>query len=154
MSAPEPSPLSAGLHSAARDRLETVVTQFEDAWRRGERPTLDDYLAAARDEHRALLVELAHADLHYRLLAGEPAQAEDYLGRYSELASDRPAVLDLVVAEYEGRCELQSGVGPEEYRRRFPHLGEELSARLQAAGRRAITANQDHFARVWLLPEP
>jgi tetratricopeptide (TPR) repeat protein len=121
------------LPSAAWERLERVLERFEDAWRRGERPTLEAYLAEAPAERSALLPELAHADLHYRLHAGEAALVEDYLRRYPELAEDRAAVLDLVAAEYEARQRCGGTPTPEEYRRRFPQLREELTQRLRQA---------------------
>ena len=46
------------------------ITRFENAWRAGERPLPADYLDFTGAERRALLVELVHADLHYRLNRG------------------------------------------------------------------------------------
>jgi formylglycine-generating enzyme required for sulfatase activity len=131
MSASERSPWSAGLPSAAWGRLERVVAQFEDAWRRGERPTLDDYLTGSGNDRRALLVELIHADLHYRLQAGEPARVEDYLSRYPELITDPGAVLDLIDAEYQLR-RGEAGCAVAQYFERFPAYAAELPARLAA----------------------
>jgi hypothetical protein len=70
------------------ERLEAVLERFEDAWRSGGPPMLEDYLPASGVERRALLIELVHADLHYRLQGGEVARVEVYLERYPELRDD------------------------------------------------------------------
>jgi serine/threonine-protein kinase len=114
-------------------RLEQILERFEDAWRRGRRPNLDEYLGAvAPDERRALLIELVQEDLEFRLKAGEPARVEDYLRRYPELAGNREAVLDLVAAEHEQRRRREPSLGPDEFLRRFPAYRQELLARLPA----------------------
>ncbi len=110
---------ACALPSAAWDRLDESLARFEAAWRRGERPCIDDYLASGRAECRALLTELAHAELELRLRAGEPARAEDYLARYPELGQDPAMVLDLVAAEYRLRCRAGEAVTREEYLDRF-----------------------------------
>jgi serine/threonine protein kinase len=116
-------------------RLERVLERFEDAWRRGERPHLDGYLAeAGPGERQALLVELIHTDLHYRLEAGEPARLETYLERYPELWADQVVVLELVVAEYQARQRREVGLSPAGYLTRFPEYEGELLARLPPQG--------------------
>ncbi len=104
--------LSAGdlfpdLPATALDQLEGVLERFEDAWRAGGRPALEDYLTGSGAERRALLVELVHADLHYRLRAGEAARVESYLERYPELQDDPRVLRDLLTAEYRLRRERQ-----------------------------------------------
>jgi WD40 repeat protein/serine/threonine protein kinase len=116
------------------ERLEQVLERFEDAWRGGGRPALEDYLEGAGAQRRALLVELAHADLHYRLQAGEPARAEDYLGRYPELRDDPGVVRDLIVAEYRLRRPGEPGLAADDYLRRFPEHAAALSGRLGDTG--------------------
>jgi hypothetical protein len=72
----------------AWERLERALRRFEEVWQQGGRPALAEYLPAGGPERRAALAELAHIDLEWRLKAGEPARAEDYLGRYPELEQD------------------------------------------------------------------
>jgi hypothetical protein len=118
------------LTSPSWSHCEGLIKAFEDAWRRGERPAIAGYLHADGSQRRALLVELAHADLEFRLKAGQPARVEDYLADYPELAGDRNAVVGLIAAEYELRRLHQGGAGLDEYGGRFPeHLGD-LLARL------------------------
>ncbi|HZT81907.1 MAG TPA: protein kinase, partial [Gemmataceae bacterium] len=106
--------------------LEGYIFRFEDAWERGERPGIEDHLPADSAHRRAVLVELVHADLEYRLDAGESVLVETYLRRYPELADDRHVVLELLAAEYELRGGPESGLLLEDYARRFPQYRAEL----------------------------
>jgi serine/threonine-protein kinase len=113
--------------------LERLVERFEAAWQRGRRPDVEHYLREVRAADRpALLVELAHVDLEYRLKAGDGARAEDYLGRYPELRDDREAALGLIAAEHAFRLRRGDACTAEEYLARFPDLREPLAARLPA----------------------
>jgi hypothetical protein len=75
-----------------RTRLESLLEQFENAWQRGQRPNLDDYLRVPEPERHALLIELVLRDLEFRLQAGEAARVEEYLCRYPELQTDTAAL--------------------------------------------------------------
>jgi predicted Ser/Thr protein kinase len=114
------------------NRLEHILRRFDDAWKSGGRPALEEYLAGWQAERRTLLVELIHEDIEHRLRAGEAARAEDYLQRYPELRQDRDVILDLVAAEHKVRRQREPGGDVDEYLRRFPEYREELLARLQA----------------------
>jgi len=71
-------------------RLERITDRFERAWRRGQRPELDDYLDAEWEgDRRPLLIELVHAELEFRLGQGEPARVEEYLERHPALGDVR-----------------------------------------------------------------
>src|SRR5438270_7539045 len=108
--------------SAAWARHEPILDRFEGAWQRGERPRIDDYLPPDDPDRRALLLELACADLECRLKAGEAACVEDYLGRYAELVEGAAAVLSLVRVERAGRADP---ITTEEFQRRFArYLGQ------------------------------
>jgi WD40 repeat protein/serine/threonine protein kinase len=128
----EVSGRGSALPSEAWARLEPILERFEAAWQRGQRPALDDFLAdAAPAERHALLVELVHEDLDYRLKAGEPARVESYLQRYPELAADPTAVVALIAAECELRRRRDGEVTFAEYQQRFPQHVHELLKRLQ-----------------------
>jgi tetratricopeptide (TPR) repeat protein len=118
------------LPAAAWDRVERILERFEDAWQHGDRPALEDYLAGFEAERRALLIELVHEDLEFRLQAGEPARVETYLERYPELAVDRARVLSLITEEYALRLQYERDCSPTEYGKRFPDYAEALAARL------------------------
>ena len=87
------------ISSALRAQIEVCIEAFESAWQRAERPDLTAYLPAAAPERVAVLVELIHADLEFRLKRGEAGRAEDYLARFPEL--DAEAAIDLIVAEFQ-----------------------------------------------------
>jgi serine/threonine-protein kinase len=118
-------------------RLEVVLERFEDSWRAGERPALDDFLEGVGAERRALLIELVHADLHYRLKAGEAVRVESYLSRFPELSADDGVVLELVWQELELRRRQDPAVDVGEYLERFPQLVARLQKRLR------ISTSQD-----------
>jgi hypothetical protein len=120
------------LPAAVAAVLEAVLERFENAWREGGRPALEEYLTGTGPERLALLVELVHADLYYRLIAGEAARAEDYLGHYPELRDDTRVALGLIVAEYDLRREREPGVPADDYLRRFPEYAGALAGRLGA----------------------
>jgi hypothetical protein len=104
-----------------------ILERFAEAWQRGQRPDLEDYLVAAGPtERRPLLLELIASDLEYRLKAGDPARVEAYLQRYPELAHSRTFVLDLICLEYRLRQEREPGLQAAEYARRFPEYEAEL----------------------------
>src|SRR5438105_3074970 len=97
---PAPNEGPRDLATEQWDRLEGAIKRFEEAWQHGRRPALAEYLPAAADERRALLVELIHIDLEYRLKAGEAARVETYLHDHPELAADRAVTLALLAREY------------------------------------------------------
>src|SRR5262245_15891226 len=96
--------------SADQSALEDVALRFENAWRQGPRPPIDDYLPADVPLRSRVLIELVHIDLELRLKAGEAARVEDYLARYQELAGDRAVFLELIAAEYDLRRRREPGV--------------------------------------------
>jgi WD40 repeat protein len=108
--------------------LELAVDRFEDAWQRGENPSIDEHLNRAGNNRTALLIELVHIDLEYRLKSGEAVRVETYLQRFPELGVDRNVVLELVMAECSLRRRREDGVQIAEYVRRFPAYREELLA--------------------------
>ena len=102
MSARSQSPPRVSFHDlppTVWDRLEQVLERFENAWRAGERPALDDFLEGDGPERRALLIELVREDLHFRHTRGEAVHLESYLKHYPELGNDSVAARDLILAE-------------------------------------------------------
>jgi serine/threonine protein kinase len=129
--------------NGATTRIEERVHSFEAAWQLGRPPVIDDYLPPESGLRKQVLVELIHADLEYRLAAGEAPRIESYLELYPEIAGDRNAVLGLIRAEFEQRQRL---FGPtlEEYLARFPEYRADLvlnsgfsQQRLELGGRLA-----------------
>jgi serine/threonine protein kinase len=117
---------SGGTPDPDWDRLQGVIAGFETAWKRGDRPRIDDYLGVDEPLREAVLVELVHAELEFRLKAGEPARVEDYLGKYPSLSRDRSTVLELIRAEWAFRRRWESRLTLERFRSRFPDFADEL----------------------------
>ena len=65
------------LPSADWDHVDQVLERFEDACA-GGCPVLEDFLEGAGVQRQALLVELVHADLHYRVKRGVAVGVEAY----------------------------------------------------------------------------
>jgi serine/threonine protein kinase/tetratricopeptide (TPR) repeat protein len=112
---------------------EPTLRRFEDAWRDGQSPQIDDFLPAIDDDHTGVLVELVCTDLEYRLKAGHPARVEEYRDRFPQLASDPAALLDMIEVEFGTRRHAEPALSPSEYVQRFPHLRDRLSGRLAIA---------------------
>src|SRR5262249_52462922 len=107
--------------------LEAVIKRFEEAWRRGLRPAIEDYLPDDEEMRQVLLVELVHTELEFRLKSEEAARVEEYLARYPELAGDSTAVVGLLAAEFGLRKRVEPDTRLDEYLERFPRLGAEVA---------------------------
>jgi serine/threonine protein kinase len=122
-------PPTVGLWSQCEKQIEA----FENAWHYQQTPNIDDFLDGEHSEQAALLVELTHVDLEFRLKAGQTARVESYLSRYPLLTKDSAAVVDLLEAEYELRQRSESFIDLDEYGLRFPEYIAELRRRLASA---------------------
>src|SRR5262249_32968190 len=118
------------LSSPDWSHCEGMIKAFADAWQRGPAPRIEDHLHEGVANRAALLIELVHVDLDYRLKAGEPARVESYLAAYPDLAADRRTVVELIAAEYGLRRRHQGGAAIEEYRQRFPQYLDDLIGQL------------------------
>src|SRR5437870_244646 len=68
-------------------RLDPVCDRFEEGWRAGGSPRLEDFLLEVAEADRPALVhELLALELDYRGRRGERPVREDYLQRFPELA--------------------------------------------------------------------
>ena len=134
--------------------LEPILELFERALSRGERPPLDAFLPALKPaERQALLAELVHADLEFRLKAAEPTRVEDYLTAYPELRSDAQVILGLIQTEYKVRRRREPALGPEEYQARFPEFGAVLARLVTVTPCLRVSAGAGRPARVAAGPE-
>jgi hypothetical protein len=67
-------------------RVNELANRFEDAWKAGQRPRIEDYVADRPEvERAALLRELIGVEVYYRRLLGEDPKPEDYYGRFPAL---------------------------------------------------------------------
>jgi hypothetical protein len=112
---------------------EPALERFEEAWQRGPRPALEQYLPPEGHIGRGgLVLELVKIDLEYRLRAGDEAPLVSmYLRLYgAELhVTDQ---LELIELEYQMRWKRgEPGLSRLEYLRRFPQHAAELENRLR-----------------------
>ena len=71
------------LSLAAQERIDKVCLAFEDAWKSGSCPPLEQYLeGVAESDRSALLRELLRVELHYRSGRGETPSPDEYLARF------------------------------------------------------------------------
>lgn len=127
---------STPLADADWSRCESVIREFEAAWRDRTRPDLGAFVAAGTPHQVRLLIELVHVDLEFRLRAGDDARAEDYLDRFPPLTHQSHA-LDLIAAEFALRNRHRPPAWPEEFWLRFPEFQSELRSLLPDRGRPA-----------------
>src|SRR5688572_6704293 len=104
---------------------EERIEAFESAWRDGQQPAIPDFLMGGGPLGRALLLELVHADLEFRLKQGELVRVESYLASFPELGENRATVIDLISSEYDLR-RRNDEVSIVEYHSRFPEYAEAL----------------------------
>ncbi|HET6878881.1 MAG TPA: serine/threonine-protein kinase, partial [Pirellulales bacterium] len=107
-------------------RMEDVISAFESAWQRDERPSVDAFLIGPADDRLRLLCELVHIDLEYRLKAGDAARVEEYLLKYPELAEQREQLVELLAAEVAHRPPNESALATEEIAPRFQDLAADV----------------------------
>jgi serine/threonine protein kinase len=125
-----------------------LIREFEAAWLCGRNPAVGDYLQAAGDVRRPLLVELIHVDLEFRLKAGQPVRVESYVADHPELAGDPAELVELIVTEFRLRRRKEQGIGVEEYARRFPSLKQVLEEQLASATRESGPPRTDRASGI------
>jgi serine/threonine-protein kinase len=70
------------------EQVDKICDRFEEAWKQGQRPRIEDYLGDLVEPGRtALLHHLIKLDIYYRRRAGEDTTAEDYCQRFPDLGS-------------------------------------------------------------------
>jgi serine/threonine-protein kinase len=66
--------------------IERVCSRFEEAWKMGTRPRIEDYVGDTPEPGRStLLRELIDLEIAYRQRAGEQPQSEEYRQRFRDL---------------------------------------------------------------------
>ena len=95
------SDFSSAVTSPSWSHCEDLIKAFESAWRSGKPPKIEDYLWSEGEIRTALLVELVHVDLEFRLKAGEAVLPESYIDAFPELANDERVLGDLQAAAEE-----------------------------------------------------
>ena len=79
---PQPPLRPASLSSEAKE----LLGRFDSLWQQPDKPRIDDFLAACPENQRlAMLIELAHSELEFRLRGGDSTRTEEYVSRFPEL---------------------------------------------------------------------
>src|SRR5688500_14723742 len=82
-----PSKVAASLSPSVGLELDRVCNRFERAWKAGERPRIEDFLAGHEDAERGILLrELVALEVFHRRRLGETPSDEEYRDRFPELA--------------------------------------------------------------------
>jgi predicted Ser/Thr protein kinase len=127
----EEQPVSDG--PAATPRLESAEDAAEalwQRWRRGERPDLDAFLAAAGPLPPDQLAAVLRVDQRQRWQSGERIPAESYFQRYPSLRADVEAAVDFVYGEFLLRERHGERPAADEFRQRFPEFTDLLRAQI------------------------
>jgi serine/threonine protein kinase len=110
------SPGSEELPVSGMRRVEEICVRFEDGWKAGQRPRIEEYLGDIPEAERShLLRELLALELVYRRQGGETPTAEDYQQRFPEHAELVKAAFHNA-AEAKGKAESsdqQVSTGPD-----------------------------------------
>ncbi len=101
-------------------RMDELCDRFEDALKRGERPTIEDWLADAGSIRGELLPELVALKLDYRIRAGEQTTASDYFEQFPELIGEQIVAMRLVETEWRAMKARDPNASEERFRERYP----------------------------------
>jgi serine/threonine-protein kinase len=115
----DPNP---SLSLSAHWRIDSACMRFEEMWKSGRQPRLEDFLGQGEGpEQQALLRELLLVDLHYRGRLGEKPTPEEYRARF-------PQAVEMIDAVLAGAPEAVRGpgAGPD----RLARVSERLPVRL------------------------
>jgi hypothetical protein len=107
-----------------------VIEAFEAALKRGEQPRIADYLP--RPDDVAVLVELLHVELEFKLKNGVEASVVEHLASFPQLAADRAAVVSLIEAEFKFQQRRDPSLERAAFLARYPEFANDLSAQALA----------------------
>jgi tRNA A-37 threonylcarbamoyl transferase component Bud32/tetratricopeptide (TPR) repeat protein len=99
------------LSSQAWDQVRSAVRKFESAWQErseGDEPKVKDFLDSDQPDTRlAMLAEMIHADVEFRLKRGEDVRLEPYLDEFPEIRANPGRLHDLLEGSFRlpGRIE-------------------------------------------------
>lgn len=100
--------------------LESLMADFETAFREGQSPEIDDLLKSFSGDRSKAWMELMHTEIELRLRDEQPARVEEYVSRYPELQSRPDDLQDLLVTEFRVRSRYETSLSLTEYVLRYP----------------------------------
>ena len=113
--------LLAALSTTQRQKLESLLSEFDVAWTPQALATRVRELPVDDTEfRRAALSELVKIDLERQWKSGNCCKLEDYLRRFPELGSEETVAAQLLLAEYEARRLCNHPAPLREFQLRFP----------------------------------
>ena len=118
------------LEPAVWERLERIVEDFEDQWQAGDRPNAADFLKRHEAERQALLAELLHVDVEFRVRSGEDVPFDQWLQDFPELRTRTSLLAELVVQAISMSPRQRRTLAREELLAKFPECADEITARL------------------------
>jgi serine/threonine protein kinase len=134
------SPPTSGQHD-----LDRILDRFEEAWRGGTPPRLEEYVPSEVNARREVLPELIKIDLEYRwckarmpgqtvipgAAPGERVQLEEYVRRFPELGPTDRLPAGLIAEEYRARSWAGERPKHQEFISRFGQRDTELRGLLE-----------------------
>ena len=100
------------------DQFDTLLLQFESAWREGQPPPIESFVNGKTSSSRPLLLELVKIDLEHRLRRSMPIVVEQYLEQFNSL--DHESIRwNLIEYEFRLREKFSQLPTDSEIRRRF-----------------------------------
>lgn len=140
------NPLSSSTRPTGAEwgRCEALLFDFEEEWRAGRQPPIDEFVSRADENSRwYMLQELVKLDIEYRWRLGERPRIEDYSAKFPELTKSSDDWQELIVTEF--RVRRQHGMEPadSEMDRRFPEFAAKLQVlpRSPTGNSRTLAAN-------------
>jgi WD40 repeat protein/serine/threonine protein kinase len=89
----------SGVSAGDIRQIEQICDRFEAAWKSGDRPRLESYLAqVSRPLHRTVLRHLVALDWEYQVAAGEQPSAAEYKRRFPLISEQVDAIFREVTA--------------------------------------------------------
>jgi len=151
------------LSFSLKEHIDRLCLAFEDAWRAGAKPRVEDYLRDVTEgEHDALLRELLLLDVDYRRRAGEAVELAEYRARFPRNKNLIDAVfrfsLDSIAAtvqpgtkrqfgDYELLEEIARGGMGVVYKARQRSLDRLVALKMILAGQLASETEVERFHR-------
>ena len=139
-------------------KLDAAVAKFEEAWQRGQRPTIEAYLADTDSDRELLQRELIHVELERRIKARQAVTADEYWQRFTELQSPSEAA-ELLCTELEARKQLSDSIDRTDVLRRLASVDREFASlwneatEFEGASVADLVEKHPHYAELFRLLE-